>query len=35
MIFGIGMGDFFCVAFGICLTLVHGKEPPSESAAHG
>jgi O-antigen ligase len=35
MIFGIGMGDFFCVAFGICLALVHGKEQPSESAAHG
>jgi O-antigen ligase len=34
-IFGIGMGDFFCVAFGICLALVHSKDHPMTSPAHG
>ncbi len=33
MIFGIGMGDFFCVAFGICLALVHGNKVQQESAS--
>ncbi len=35
MIFGIGMGDFFCVALGLCLALVHGNEPVLEPTNHG
>ncbi len=34
-IFGIGMGDFFCIAFGICLALVHGKNQLSTNSIHG
>jgi O-antigen ligase len=34
-IFGIGMGDFFCVAFGICLALVHSKDHLTSNPAHG
>lgn len=32
-IFGIGIGDFFCIALGICLALVHANKQPSESNA--
>jgi O-antigen ligase len=35
MIFGIGMGDFFCVGLGICLALVRSQDPTSQPASHG
>jgi hypothetical protein len=31
MIFGIGMGDFFCVGFGILLAMHKGMLAPSET----
>jgi O-antigen ligase len=35
MIFGIGMGDFFCVALGICLALARRQDQPETSKNHG
>lgn len=35
MIFGIGMGDFFCVGLGICLALARRQDQPEASINHG
>ena len=35
MIFGIGMGDFFCVGLGICLALIRRQDQPEGSINHG
>lgn len=35
MIFGIGMGDFFCVGLGICLALARSQDQPILPANHG
>ncbi len=35
MIFGIGMGDFFCVGLGICLALARRQDQPEALKNHG
>jgi hypothetical protein len=35
MIFGIGMGDFFCVGLGICLALARRQDQPGALNHHG
>ena len=34
MLFGIGIGDFFCIAFGICLALSQNRNPHRGLARH-
>lgn len=35
MIFGIGMGDFFCVGLGICLALARSQDQTMAPVSHG